>query len=160
MPINRGPIPVWLVEEEVGGGLPPARAYSASHLGPPIGHVALPPTYRLDRYADHVVISEDRPGRPYPEHVASLGINRLVGAAVAGEFGLAWRPGPPPAPCPICGAAAKICPERDDDELVYVTCPDDGCPFEPSWHEDGAGASEAWNRSVAEYRAARHGGPP
>jgi hypothetical protein len=84
MTMNR--IAIWLVEDEVGGGLPAERTYSHSYLGKPIGHVVLPETMRADRRADHIVFSSG------PEHVASLSTCGVVAAAIAGEFGLSWLP--------------------------------------------------------------------
>jgi hypothetical protein len=92
-------IPIWVVEEDVGGGLPPERTYSHSSLGPPVGYVVMPAGMHADRHADHIRFGMDppKPGA-YGVLLASLSTRRAVEAAIAGEFGLSWRPGESSAP--------------------------------------------------------------
>jgi hypothetical protein len=102
-------IPIWVVEEDVGDGLPTERTYSHSSLGPPVGYVVMPAGMHADRYADHIRFGMDspKPG-PYSVLVASLSTRRAVEAAVAGEFGLSWRSGESSAP---------VSPDRADAHL-------------------------------------------
>jgi hypothetical protein len=96
--MNENRIAVWLAEEEVGGGLPPERAYKHSHFGSPIGWVVLPDGILIERYAEFVSLAQAGPPGGYSAHVASLGSRRFVEAAIAGEFGLSfvrnetWKP--------------------------------------------------------------------
>jgi hypothetical protein len=79
-------IPIWLVETEVGGDLPPERFYSLSFTGVPIGYVVLPEGMTVHRFAVHVRLG---PGDQFGP--CSLNTRRLVEAAVAEEFGLSWE---------------------------------------------------------------------
>jgi hypothetical protein len=117
-------IPIWVVEEDVGDGLPTERTYSHSSLGPPVGYVVMPAGMHADRYAEYIrfYAVPPKPGA-YSVVLASLSTRRAVEAAIAGEFGLSWRPGESPAPSPDRGGGAGAGPPFDGK-----SCP--MCPVE------------------------------
>jgi hypothetical protein len=79
-------IPIWLVENEVGGGLPAERTYSLSYIGPPLGYVMLPEGMTAERRADHVHLDP-------VDHLGSClwSTRGLIEAAIAGKYGLSWE---------------------------------------------------------------------
>lgn len=108
MPTAVRKIPIWLIEEEVGGGMPGVRRYHWSHIGSPIGHIVLPPGCEVNRYAEYVSIHRRvAGGTPELEHVACLGSTRLVAAAVSGEFELRWES------ATIAGGGSSLRPTAD-----------------------------------------------
>jgi hypothetical protein len=89
--VNMNRIPIWLVEEDVGGGLPAERRYSHSFLGECFGYVVMPADMRGSRYADHIRFEWVSGPDGRRELVASLSTRRVVEAAILGEFGLSWE---------------------------------------------------------------------
>jgi hypothetical protein len=151
-------IPIWVVEEDVGDGLPTERTYSHSSLGPPIGYVVMPAGMHADRYADHIRFDMDpqKPGA-YSVLVASLSTRRAVEAAIGGEFGLSWRPGESSAPVSpdradahLWAANERLEAERDklraelDALMALIVQP---------WARDGDGA-QLWKVNLAWWETA------
>lgn len=88
-------VPIWLVEREVGGGLPPERTYrfSSAEPGRAFGFVVLPDGLIASRISSSILLVRvSTLASPPVTDVAEMFPWRLVEAAVAGEFGLAWEP--------------------------------------------------------------------
>lgn len=82
-------IAIWVVETEVGGGLPTERIYAGSGPGEPIGHVILPETMAATTYDAQVRLEEASDVRP--NYRASVSYRQLVSVALRGDFGLSWE---------------------------------------------------------------------
>jgi hypothetical protein len=151
-------IPIWVVEEDVGDGLPPERTYSHSSLGPPVGYVVMPAGMHADRYAEYIrfYAVPPKPGA-YSVVLASLSTRRAVEAAIAGEFGLSWRPGESSAPVSpdradahLWAANERLEAERDklraelDALMALIVQP---------WARDGDGA-QLWKVNLAWWETA------
>jgi hypothetical protein len=143
-------IPIWVVEEGVGGGLPPERTYSHSSLGPPVGYVVMPAGMHADRYADHIRFDMD-PQKPGACGVllASLSTRRAVEAAIAGEFGLSWRPGESSAPSQGGGAG-----DEATETIERLRAERDVLKADLARAESFAVSHEAWEACMVSHNPA------
>lgn len=110
-------IPIWLVEYEVGGGLPTERVYHHSATGEPIGYVVMPEGMGCCRLGDHIRLEKTADGfrHRHAEHVASLSTRRVVEAAIEGEFGLSWQSADVKASGPSPAARDRVHDTRRGD---------------------------------------------
>lgn len=88
-------VPIYLVETEVGPGLPTERTYTHEHDtdGKVIGHIVLPDGMVVVPFTRTLQFRFGFSGNE-PGDIIQLPPHRAVQAAVTGEHGLAWEAAP------------------------------------------------------------------